>query len=128
MDKQQPSIEFLELYAVVVAVKLWISRFQNRRIILFCDNMSVVFMINRNSSKCKHCMNLIRILVVESMVHNVRIFAKHVRSECNKMADLLSRHKFTQFKRLSKGKYDEDFTPIPNDMWPLEKVFTVHKC
>ena len=42
-----PSIEYLELYAVAAAVLVWIRRFQNRRVIIFCDNISVVYMLNQ---------------------------------------------------------------------------------
>ena len=43
----EPSIEYLELFAVTVGVLLWIEKFQNQRIYIFCDNMSVVHMINK---------------------------------------------------------------------------------
>ena len=36
------SIEFLELYAVLVGILSWIKLFNNKRVILFCDNESVV--------------------------------------------------------------------------------------
>ena len=38
LEKNNPSIEYLELYAVTAAVLTWIHQFRNRRIILFCDN------------------------------------------------------------------------------------------
>ena len=53
MEVHQPSIEYLELYAMLAAVLTWIHRFRNHRIFLFCDNMSVVHMINRSSSTAK---------------------------------------------------------------------------
>ena len=59
-EQTQPSIEYLELFAVTVAVMNWLRLFPNRRIILFCDNQAVVNMINNNSSSCKNCMVLIR--------------------------------------------------------------------
>ena len=43
-NKNKPSIEYLELYGVAAAVLTWIHRFQNRKIYLFCDNISVVHM------------------------------------------------------------------------------------
>ena len=49
----EPSIEYLELYAVTIAVILWIWKFANQRITLFCDNMSIVHMINNMSSSSK---------------------------------------------------------------------------
>ena len=75
ITQANPSISFLELYAVTVAVIAWIHRFKNRRIILFCDNQGAVDMINSNTSSCKRCMVLIRILVLQGLIHNVKINA-----------------------------------------------------
>ena len=41
-----PSIEYLELYAVVMTIVNWLYRFKNQGIVLFCDNQAVVSMIN----------------------------------------------------------------------------------
>ena len=71
MTIYKPSIQYLELYAVTVAVLLWIRNFSNRRIILFCDNESVCKMINNSTSGCKNCMVLIRFIIFESMIRNV---------------------------------------------------------
>ena len=54
-----PSIQYLELFALVAAVLAWISRFQNRSVTIFCDNQSVVAMVNNTTSKCINCMTLI---------------------------------------------------------------------
>ena len=121
--KNNPSIEFLELYAVAVAVVAWIHRFKNQRIILFCDNMAVVHMVNKNTSSCDRCLNLIRIIVLESMLQNVRVFATHVRSRANKYADLLSRMRLPTFLKLGRGRFESQATPIPEQLKPLEKVW-----
>ena len=71
----EPSIEYLELFAVTAVVLAWLGRFKNMRICLFCDNMSVVQMINNMSSSCKNCMILIRIITLEGLKQNTRIFA-----------------------------------------------------
>ena len=73
IQDQDPSIAYLELYALVAGVIQWIHRFANKRVILFCDNESVVHMVNKSSSRCKNCMVLIRLMTLESMVHNVRV-------------------------------------------------------
>ena len=74
--KQEPSIEFQELYALVAGILLWIQQYANRRVIIFCDNQSVVAMVNSTTSSCKRCMVLIRVLVLHCLKHNVRVFAK----------------------------------------------------
>ena len=89
METHEPSIEYLELYALAVGVLNWIKIFRNKRICLFCDNGAVVFMINNTSAKCRHCMVLLRLVVLEGMVHNVRITAKHVGTKQNGKADAL---------------------------------------
>ena len=66
IKKHRPSIEYLELFAVTAGVLTWIHRFRNKRIILFCDNQSVVDMINLTSTSCKNCMVLIRCIVLKA--------------------------------------------------------------
>ena len=74
-NENNPSIEYLELYAVTTAIISWIRRFTTQRVVIFCDNNSVVEMINSSSSRCKNCMMLIRLIVLECIISNVRVFA-----------------------------------------------------
>ena len=106
-DQFKLSIEFLELFAVLVGVLNWVKLFKNKRIILFCDNEAVVQMINNSSSSCKNCMVLIRLLTAESIFQNVRIFAQHVGTKENGKADALSRLYFVRFHRLAGNNMNE---------------------
>ena len=90
----KPSINYLELYAMTVAIMNWIHKYQNQRIYIFCDNMSVVQMVNNNTSKCKNCMVLIRMIVLKALTHNVNIKVKHVPGKLNKFSDWLSRMEY----------------------------------
>ena len=124
MEKYEPSIEFLELYAVTVAVLNWICLFQNRRITLFCDNQAVVNMINNSASKCKRCMVLLRLIVLEGLIQNVRINAKHVKTNDNGKADALSRLDFKRFWRLvGTQKMNRHSSLIPEILWPMTKIW-----
>ena len=108
----------------MVAVLNWIKIFRNKRIILFCDNESVVYMINASSSKCKNCMMLIRTITVESLVRNVRVFAKHLGTKDNGRADALSRMDFPRFWKLSEGKNVHGSpTGIPQEIRPMDKLW-----
>ena len=118
----KPSIEYLELFAVLVGVLNWGWLFSNKRIILFCDNISVVHMINNLSSNCKNCMILIKILTAESICRNVRIFCKHVGTKQNGKADALSRLDLDRFWRLSQGHMNEQKSVIPSSLWPMQKI------
>ena len=49
---KDPSIEYLELFGLCIAFYAWSRELENRRIVVFCDNESVVAMVNNTSSKC----------------------------------------------------------------------------
>ena len=124
IENCRPSINFLELYGVAVSVLLWAKRYQNKRIVLFCDNTSVVNMINNTSSSCKNCMVLLRIIVLQSLIYNVRIYARYVASKSNIVADLLSRNKMKLFNVIAKNMdLEPDRTPIPDEIWPIQKIW-----
>ena len=79
-------------------------------------------MINNSSSSCRHCMVLIRIIVLESMIQNVRVFAKYVKSKDNGKADALSRLNFDKFFELGPDM-NELPESIPDQIWPLDKMW-----
>ena len=110
-----PSIEYLELYAVTVAVLIWIKKFRNSRILLHCDNNSVCNMLNNSTSGCKNCMVLLRLVVLECLTQNVKLTAEWVSTGDNGKADALSRMEFERFRNLGP---DMDMYPVP-----LQHVF-----
>ena len=123
---KNPSINYLELYAVTISVINWIHYFQDKFVTLFCDNMSVVHMINNNSSKCKNCMVLIRIIVLKALIHNVKITAKHVQGTSNIFADLLSRLRYDLFRKEARKRnaiFNNKPDSIPEMLWPMENIW-----
>ena len=71
-------------------------------------------------------MKLIRIIVLQGMIHNVKINARHVRGESNELSDFLSRGRIDEFKNLAaerKLQIQKYPTPIPHQIWPLEKLW-----
>ena len=119
-----PSIEYLELYAVTIAVLLWLKKFKNSRIVLFCDNESAVHMINNQSAKDVNCMVLIRIIVLESLICNSRVFARHVAGSKNQISDSLSRGNFEQFRRLTAHmKMKPEAEEMLSTAYPPQKIW-----
>ena len=122
----EPSINYLELYAMTLAIYMWIHKYQNQRIHIFCDNMSVVQMVNNSSSKCRNCMVLIRFITIKALTHNVKIKVKHVPGKLNTYADWLSRMEYKKFKqhtRMAKEKFEHSPTPLPVELWPMKKIW-----
>ena len=100
LSRCKPSIEYLELYEVVTACLAWLNPYANKRIILFCDNQSVLSMINNTTSSCKQCMVLIRILVLHCMKLNICVFARYVNTKLNRRSDMLSSGLVHDYERL----------------------------
>ena len=129
INKYKSSINYLELYALTIAIYLWSYKFMNQNITIFCDNMSVVQMVNKSSSKCKNCMVLIRLIVLKSLTHNVKINVKHVPGKNNNFADWLSRLEYKKFRQQSRKisrKFDNKPMEIPQDLWPMEKLWLLN--
>ena len=121
-----PSIEYLELFALLAAVLRWAPLLSNSHYTIFCDNQSVVQMVNQTTSSCKNCMVLLRKIVREQLKHNFRIFTKHVRTENNQLSDALSRGQLTHFRREAqkKGLLMAEFPEeIPEEIWPPTKIW-----
>ena len=126
LTKYDPSISYLELYAVVVSAVLWLNNHKNSRIVLFCDKEGVVHMINSQSSRCKNCMVLLRILTLQCMIDNVRVYARHVGTKANGRADALSRDEIGKFRQLSSQAnqgIDEHPSKIPAILSEIEKLW-----
>ena len=117
----EPSIEYLELFALVASCINWLHLFANSRIVLFCDNQSVLVMVNNTSSRCRQCMVLIRILVLHSLQVNTRVFAKYINTKSNTRSDWLSHGKISQY--LNTFAHDDKPTEVPEMLWPIEKIW-----
>ena len=123
IKRLQPSIEYLELYAVCIGLTIWIHKFPNSRILLHCVNMSVVSMINKTSSGCRKCMSLIRYLVLLGLKFNTRIFARHILGVRNELSDSLSRLQFGRFWDLVPSSMMETPQPLPTQLWSASKIW-----
>ena len=123
IESQEPSIEFLELYALTAAILTWSADISNMRVCVFCDNESVVHMVNSTTSKCPQCMKLIRMLVLDRIIHNRRLFVKHVLSKNNGLADSLSRMQFKCFWGMAPHSMNMFPDSICSDIYPVKKIW-----
>lgn len=121
INKYNPSINFLELYGIVVSVELWCKHIKNKRVVIFSDNLSAVHMVNNSSSKCSSCMKLIRILTLTCLRHNTRVFLRHVEGKFNTLSDSLSRMDLKRFFRFAPpGTELRQQEKLPPSVWPLK--------
>ena len=125
IDEESPNIEFLELFALVAAILTWghCQELTNTRIIIFCDNQASQQMVNNLASNCSRCMKLIRILTLNNLQFNRRVFVKYVASKSNILADALSRGDMNRFWKNAPKTMDKKPCTLPPQIWPVSKVW-----
>jgi hypothetical protein len=103
--KYQPktgiSIAWQELYPIYLACCLWGTQWTSKCIVFFCDNESIVQVLNQKTSKSPKIMDLLRAIVLCTLTNNFTFTAKHVRGIDNGIADSLSRFQMDRFKPLA---------------------------
>lgn len=119
LDKDRGiSIEWQELFPIVVACAIWHPFFTGKRLQFWCDNESVVTIINSGHSKAPRIMDLVRFLVLISMKHNFLVRARHVPGVSNEIADALSRFQMQRFWALAPAA-DQSPCTIPPSLMTL---------
>ena len=84
-------ISSLELYTIVVAVRLWATKLRHRKFIVSCDNQAAVIVINSGSTKDQFMQRCLRQLWFSAAVFDFELLARHIPGEHNVLADALSR-------------------------------------
>ena len=125
IQQEKPSIKFLKLFALTAGILMWRDDVQlrNCRISVFCNNQSVVQMINSMISSCQHCMKLIRILTLDVLQCNRRLTSRYISSKANFLSDSLLRGQWTRFRKLGPHM-NQSGDVISDQIWPIWKVWS----
>lgn len=91
-------ISVRELFPIIVALELWSQILHNKRIMFYSDNIAVVYVINKKTSKDKNIMSLLRRLVTQALKYNIVFGADHIPGLQNVIADKLSRFQLQDLK------------------------------
>ena len=111
----QASIAPKELIPIVIAVAVWGHHWAGQRICCLCDNMAVVFAINKGSARDPQLMRLLRILFFFCAHYRTTITARHIAGVLNSSADALSRNNLSLFLSLNPQASPQP-TAIPADL------------
>ena len=124
IQEKNPSIEYLELYALCIGVFTWAEHLQNLHFAIYCDNQAVQSMVNSTTAGGKNCMALIRLLVLKSIQYNFRIKVFYVKSKDNDLADALSRLDFDKFEPLRHKAGIHKFPcKLPEEIYPPSRIW-----
>ena len=102
------NIAYMELIAVIVALKVWGDWLSEKRIVIGCDNQSVVAVVNNGKSRDLFLQAGMREVVYLLSIHKCELQLRFVLSTKNEVSDWLSRwwdlECRKKFRRFSRGK------------------------
>ena len=111
------SIEWKELYAIVIACETWGSQWSGKRLLFHCDNEAVVHVWESGLSRCPDLMDLVRALFFAAARNNFHVLIRHIPGIDNSIADSLSRLQLPRFRSLAPHA-----NPLPSPT-PAELTF-----
>lgn len=115
-------INELEALSVVFAARRWAKAWQNKRVLIFCDNVTTVSCLNKCSSRNATLMSYLRELFWLSASNNFHIKAVHIAGKPNVMADMISRLHDTSMSI----KFMRFYLPNPLFVHHLESHMSSH--
>ena len=93
------SIAAKELFPIMLSVEIWGNLLANHKLIIQTDNSAVVDILNKQTSRDKFIMHLVRRFVLACLQNNILIKARHIPGKYNTVADLLSRSKLQEARQ-----------------------------
>ena len=119
-QQRHHSIQWKELYPIVLAAHIWGKQWSTLRLRFLCDNNAIVHCISSGTSHCPHIMSLLRNLFLLAARHNFSVAAQHIPGIHNNIADALSRFHMQEFHRLAPQASPLP-APLPPSL-PLEHI------
>ncbi len=111
------SIALKELVPVYLAMTIWFPYFKSKTILFNVDNISVMYIINSQSSPDVKIMSLVSKLVVIAMLFDITISAAHIAGKHNVIPDHISRFQIHKARKFAPW-LDAVPTPIPLKLLP----------
>ncbi len=78
-----------ELYPIVLIVRMFGHKFAHSTILFYCDNQVIVNALNKQTSRNKKAMTLLRPLVLDLLCHCIRFRARYIPTQENILADAI---------------------------------------
>ena len=76
---------------ILVAIRVWHKKWISKHILIHCDNLAVVTILNTGKTKDTHLATLTQNIWLECAKNDIQIIVTHIMGKSNIIADLLSR-------------------------------------
>ena len=116
-------IQTLELYPVLALILSFSPYLAGKSIVMHVDNLGLVHMLNKQTSRSKSVMALLRPLVLCFLTNNIKFKAVHIRGSLNILCDLISRQQASPEVLRFYGM-DETPTPLAPNILPESWSFS----
>ena len=124
---QFPAIHLLEALAIIGELRQWGRHWHGLRIVIYCDNLSVVSSLNSGHVQDPLLGSSLREIWFLTAIHKFKLRTCHLTSSDNHGADLLSRlhllHTFQDKFPLSFGALGLRQVSVPEDFFQLSDTF-----
>ena len=115
---KETNIMAKELTAIAISCVVWGPELAKQRILVQCDNMSVVLSIRKGNAKGAVVMHLLRTLSFFIAFFNIDLTIEHIAGVKNCAADMLSRNSLSDFFLLCP-QVSRIPTLVPLQLFPL---------
>ena len=107
------SIEWKELFPILLSCSIWGQFWHGKRIMFHCDNEAIVSIWKKGSSRSPRIMALVRHIFFVAAQGNFHVMLTHIQGVKNCIADALSRSQVRRFRQLAP-QADNEPTPLPD--------------
>ena len=88
------SITHIKMWNVLVAIRMWGHMWDNKSVVIKCENQAVVSVVNINVTKDHILATMCRNIWLETSMNDIILKVIHIPGKDNVCADLLSRWHF----------------------------------
>ena len=118
-ESVEESILWMELFPIVLATAVWGRRWEELNVIIHCDNMGTVAVVNSGYSKAAPVMHLLRRLFFARAHFQFTLQAVHTPGIQNTLADAVSRNNISWFLSQAPNAERVRQTAIPRSLAAL---------
>ncbi len=111
------NIDVKEFYAVLACIGTFAGLLKNKTVHFYSDNLPVVGILSKLTSRSCHVMPLVRCLALVCLQHNINLVAHHIPGHRNVVCDKISRGLHTPSFLQGYGM-ELEATPVPMSLQP----------
>ena len=116
-DQVNKDIVWKELFTIASAVNTLGNQWPRKKVMVHCDNSTVLDIWKKGTTKCPEVMALVCMLYFCAAQHNIHVLVTHVAGTDNSIADALSRFQVQRFHKLAP---EAAASPDIISAWPIQ--------